>query len=53
MKINKKALELIEKGLSAKTVSKLTESQINVLHSKLIVEQVTQQTTTTWIHEHL
>ena len=48
MKINKKALELIEKGLSAKTVSKLTESQINVLHSKLIVEQVTQQTTTTY-----
>jgi hypothetical protein len=38
MKINKKALELIEKGLSAKTVSKLTESQINVLHSKLMVE---------------
>lgn len=43
MKINKKALELIEKGLSAKTVGKLTESQIETLHSKLIVsEQVTQ-----------
>ena len=28
MKINKKALELIEKGLSSKTVSKLDESQI-------------------------
>ena len=48
MKINIKALELIEKGLSSKTVGKLTESQINVLHSKLIVEQVTQQTTTTY-----
>lgn len=40
MKINKKALELIEKGLSAKTVSKLTESQVNILHSKLLGEQV-------------
>ena len=39
MKINKKALELIEKGLSSKTVSKLTESQIDVLHSKLMNEQ--------------
>ncbi len=39
MKVNKKALELIDKGLSSKTVSKLTESQINVLHSKLVVEQ--------------
>jgi hypothetical protein len=42
MKINKKALELIDKGLSSKTVSKLTESQINVLHSKLLGEQVTE-----------
>jgi hypothetical protein len=39
MKFNKKALRLIEKGLSAKTVSKLDENQINVLHSKLISEQ--------------
>ena len=39
MKVNKKALQLIEKGLSSKTVSKLTESQINVLHSKLLGEQ--------------
>ena len=39
MKVNKKALELIDKGLSSKTVSKLTESQIDVLHSKLFVEQ--------------
>jgi hypothetical protein len=39
MKINKKALQLIEKGLSSKTVSKLTESQIDVLHSKLLGEQ--------------
>ena len=43
MKINKKALELIEKGLSARTVGKLTESQIETLHSKLIIsEQVTE-----------
>jgi len=38
MKINKKALGLIDKGLSSKTVSKLTESQINVLYSKLLGE---------------
>lgn len=43
MKINTKALELIEKGLSSKTVSKLDESQINVLHKKLFLgEQITQ-----------
>jgi len=40
MKINRKALELIEKGLSSKTVSKLDESQINTLHAKLLGEQV-------------
>jgi len=48
MKTNIKSLELIEKGMTAKTVSKLTESQVNILHSKLVVEQVTQQTTTTY-----
>ena len=42
MKVNIKALELIEKGLSSKTVGKLTESQINVLHSKLVSEQATE-----------
>ena len=42
MKTNIKALELIEKGLSSKTVGKLTESQIDVLHSKLVSEQVTE-----------
>ena len=36
MKVNKKALQLIEKGLSSKTVSKLTESQIDTLHNKII-----------------
>ena len=45
MKINTKALQLIEKGLSSKTVSKLSESQINVLHSKLLSEQSTAGTT--------
>ena len=48
MKTNIKSLELIEKGMTAKTVSKLTESQVNILHSKLVVEEVTQQTTTTY-----
>jgi hypothetical protein len=42
MKVNIKALELIEKGLSSRTVIKLTESQIEVLHGKLISEQVTE-----------
>ena len=40
MKTNMKSLELIEKGMTAKTVSKLTESQVNILHSKLLGEQV-------------
>ena len=39
MKINKKALRLIDKGLSANTVSKLNESQIDVIYSKLLNEQ--------------
>ena len=46
MKINKKALELIEKGLSSTTVSKLDESQINVLHKRLFLgEQVEEMPT--------
>ena len=44
MKTNIKALQLIEKGLSSKTVSKLTESQINILHSRLLGEQSTGTT---------
>ena len=47
MKINKKALELIDKGLSSKTVSKLTESQIDVLHKKLFTEQLNVSKTDT------
>lgn len=43
MKTNVKALELIENGLSSKTVGKLTESQIDVLHSKMISEQAPSQ----------
>jgi len=39
MKNNIKALKLVESGLSSKTVFKLTESQINILYSKLISEQ--------------
>ena len=46
MKTNIKAYELIEKGLSSKTVGKLTESQINILYSKLINEQVAGKGTT-------
>ena len=41
MKVSIKALELIEKGLSSKTVSKLNETQIDTLYSKL-VEQVVE-----------
>ena len=47
MKINKKALRLIDKGLSAKTVSNLNESQIDVLYSKMN-EAITQSTTTSY-----
>ena len=36
------ALELIDKGLSTKTLSNLTENQIKTLHKKLVVEQVTE-----------
>jgi hypothetical protein len=43
MKNNIKAYELIERGLSAKTVSKLNESQIETLYKKLVIsEQVTE-----------
>lgn len=49
MKINKRALRLIDKGLSANTVSKLNESQINTLYSKLnLGEAITQSTTTSY-----
>ena len=47
MKNNIKALELIEAGLSSKTVSKLTESQIDKLHSKMVSEVVTTNVTKT------
>jgi hypothetical protein len=38
MKINVKALDLVDLGLKPDTVAKLSESQINVLHSKLVSE---------------
>ena len=47
MKINKKALRLIDKGLSASTVSKLDESQVDVLYKKLFVEQINVSKTDT------
>jgi hypothetical protein len=43
MKISKKALQLIDKGMTAKTDSKLTESQINILHSKLFLSEQVQE----------
>lgn len=39
MKTSKKALELVENGLNSKVVLKLTESQIEELHSKIFSEQ--------------
>ena len=45
MKTNLKALQLIEKGLSAKTVHKLTESQIDTLHSRLVGEEIKKTVT--------
>jgi hypothetical protein len=47
MKNNIKALELIELGLSSKTVSKLTESQIDKLHTKMVIEQTAGKGVTT------
>jgi len=38
---NNKLLELIEKGLTLQSAKNLTESEINVLHKKIIGEQVT------------
>ena len=39
MKSKNKAFQLIEKGLSAETVSKLSEGEISILHKKLVVEK--------------
>lgn len=38
MKINTKALELVDLGLKPDTVAKMSESQINILHKKLVSE---------------
>jgi len=38
---NNKLLELIEKGLTLQSAKNLTESEINVLHKKIVGEQVT------------
>lgn len=48
MKINTKALDLVEKGLKPDTVAKLSESQIEALHSRLVSEQVVTKTTTSY-----
>jgi hypothetical protein len=43
------ALELMDKGLTPKTLSKMTEGQIKVLHNRLVVnEQVVTKTTTSY-----
>lgn len=49
MKSKNKAFQLIEKGLSAETVSKLSESEISTLHKKLVKEvtMVSKQDSTT------
>ena len=48
MKAKNKAIQLIEKGLTLKTVSKLTESQIDILHKKMVKETITQTNTPTY-----
>lgn len=45
MKINTKALDLVEKGLKPDTVAKLSESQISILHDRLIKEEQKQSVT--------
>lgn len=42
MKTSKKILALIDEGISFNTISKLSESQISTLYSKLVKEQVTE-----------
>ena len=39
MKTNSKALKLIEMGLSANTVGKLTESQLDLLYNKFMIQE--------------
>ena len=52
MKTNIKALQLIEKGLSSNTVSRLTESQIDILHKRMFAEQtMVSKTDTTTINQ--
>jgi hypothetical protein len=50
MKVNilKKGMKLVEKGLSPKTVAKLTEGQINTLYNRLMNEQITPVQTTAY-----
>lgn len=43
MKTSLKVKQLIEKGLSKNTISKLTESQVDILYSRLLGEQVKQE----------
>jgi hypothetical protein len=40
MKTNEKILNLVRRGFSVKTLAKLTESQINALHSRVLSEQI-------------
>ena len=42
MKTNSKALKLIEMGLSANTVGKLSESQLELLYGKFMLDEQSQ-----------
>lgn len=40
MKISKKTIDLLQKGFELDTLKRLNETEINILHKKLVVEQV-------------
>jgi hypothetical protein len=48
MKIKERVLDLVELGFSTKFISKLNESEISILHNKLIGEAITTSTTTSY-----
>jgi hypothetical protein len=45
MKNNIKSLQLVEMGIPSKTVARLSESQINILHKKMVKEEVKKTVT--------
>lgn len=40
MEISKKTIDLLQKGFELETLKRMNETEINVLHRKLVVEQV-------------